>query len=63
MGCGIRYEYGLFKQLIIDGEQVEMEDNWLEDGCVWEVERPDQEAEVHFGGEIVETWSDLKMKA
>ncbi|MGN8938837.1 glycogen/starch/alpha-glucan phosphorylase [Bittarella sp. HCP28S3_D9] len=63
MGCGIRYEYGLFKQRIIDGEQVEMEDNWLEDGCVWEIERPDEEVEVHFGGEIVETWTDHKMKA
>ncbi len=56
IGCGIRYEYGLFRQKIVDGEQVELEDNWLEDGCVWEIERPDEAVEIHFGGEVEETW-------
>lgn len=56
VGCGIRYEYGLFRQKIVDGEQVELEDNWLEDGCVWEIERPDEAVEIHFGGEVEERW-------
>ncbi|MGI6030083.1 MAG: glycogen/starch/alpha-glucan phosphorylase [Eubacteriales bacterium] len=62
MGCGIRYEYGLFKQKIIDGAQVETEDNWLQDGCVWEVERPECAVEVHFNGEVKETWTEQGMK-
>lgn len=57
IGCGIRYEYGLFKQKIVDGEQVELEDNWLEDGCVWEIERPDEAVEIHFHGEVEENWT------
>ncbi len=61
VGCGIRYEYGLFRQRIVDGEQVEMEDNWIEDGFVWEIERPDEEIEVHFDGEIEEVWMEDKM--
>ena len=61
MGCGIRYEYGLFKQKIVGGEQVEMEDNWLEDGFVWEIERPEETVEVHFGGEVEETWTENAM--
>ncbi len=51
-GCSIRYEYGLFKQLIIDGEQVETPDNWLEDGNVWEVSRPEERVTVRFGGKV-----------
>lgn len=61
IGCGIRYEYGLFRQKIVDGEQVELEDNWIEDGYVWEIEHPEQQVEVHFGGEIDERWSEDKM--
>ncbi|MDO4740433.1 MAG: glycogen/starch/alpha-glucan phosphorylase [Eubacteriales bacterium] len=52
MGCSIRYEYGLFRQKIVDGCQVEMPDNWLANGNVWEICRPDQTVEVHFGGYI-----------
>jgi len=51
-GCGIRYEYGLFKQKIIDGYQIEMPDPWLEDGSVWEIPRPEEQVEVHYGGRI-----------
>ena len=61
-GCGIRYEYGLFKQKIIDGYQVEYPDAWLEDGNVWEVERPEEKMEVHFGGQILESWEGDKLR-
>jgi len=61
MGCSIRYEYGLFRQKIVDGEQVELEDNWIEDGHIWEIERPEDEVEVHFGGEIDEVWQEDRM--
>ena len=52
MGCSIRYEYGLFRQRIVDGQQVEVPDNWLENGNVWEVPSPDDAVEVHFGGHV-----------
>lgn len=61
MGCGIRYEYGLFRQKIVDGEQVELEDNWMESGFIWEIEQPDDKVEVHFGGEVEEVWQKDKM--
>lgn len=61
MGCGIRYEHGLFKQRILDGGQVEVEDNWLETGDVWQVEIPEEQVEVHFGGEINEEWSEGRL--
>ena len=61
-GCGIRYEYGLFRQRILDGEQVEVPDNWTERGYVWEVERQDERYEVRFDGEIEEIWTDAGMK-
>ena len=51
-GCGIRYEYGLFKQKIVDGYQVEVCDSWLEDGHVWEVEKPEEAETVHFAGTV-----------
>ena len=57
MGCTIRYEYGLFRQKIINGYQVELPDNWLENGNMWEVCRPDQTQEVHFGG-YVESYTE-----
>ena len=38
-GCGIRYKYGFFKQEIVDGNQVEVPDNWLKEGNVWEIEK------------------------
>lgn len=50
MGCTIRYEYGLFRQRILGGKQVEVPDNWLENGNVWEVPVMEDRCEVHFGG-------------
>ena len=52
MGCTIRYEYGLFRQKIVDGCQVEMPDNWLANGNIWEICRPNQTVDVHFGGRV-----------
>ncbi len=50
MGYGLRYEYGMFTQQIINGEQVELPDHWLRMGNVWEIERPEYMARVKFGG-------------
>lgn len=50
MGYGIRYEFGIFDQLISDGWQVEHPDNWLRFGNPWEIARPDYMVEVKFGG-------------
>ncbi|MDD2647819.1 MAG: glycogen/starch/alpha-glucan phosphorylase [Eubacteriales bacterium] len=52
MGCSIRYEYGLFRQRIVDGQQVEVPDNWLENGNVWEMCVMQDACEVHFGGHV-----------
>ena len=49
-GCGIRYRYGFFKQKIVDDAQVELPDNWLKEGNVWEFRKPDRSVEVRFGG-------------
>lgn len=51
-GCGIRYKYGFFEQKIINGSQVEAPDNWLRDGNVWEIKKPDKAQIVKFGGEV-----------
>jgi len=51
-GCGIRYRYGMFKQEIRDGYQVEEPDNWLEDGNPFELRRPEYAKEVKFGGYV-----------
>ena len=61
MGCSIRYEFGLFKQKIVDGSQIEMPDNWLEDGNIWEVAVPEESFDVHFYGDIEEDWSSGKL--
>jgi starch phosphorylase len=50
MGYGIRYEYGMFRQNIEDGHQVEEPDHWLRNGHVWELERPELTVRVPFGG-------------
>ncbi|MAT65297.1 MAG: glycogen phosphorylase [Gammaproteobacteria bacterium] len=50
LGYGLRYEYGMFRQEIIDGRQVEEPDHWLRDGHVWELERPEYTQRIHFGG-------------
>ncbi len=51
-GCGIRYRYGMFKQKIEDGYQVETPDNWLKDGNPFELRRPEYAKEIRFGGNI-----------
>ncbi len=51
-GCGIRYRYGMFKQQIKDGYQVEVPDNWLKDGNPFELRRPEYEKVVKFGGYV-----------
>ena len=53
-GCGIRYRYGMFKQQIIDGFQVEVPDNWLKDGYPFELRRPEYCYEIKFGGHVEE---------
>jgi len=50
MGYGIRYEYGMFRQRIVDGRQIEEPDHWLRDGNPWEQERPEFTQRVRFGG-------------
>ncbi|TNH03748.1 glycogen/starch/alpha-glucan family phosphorylase [Testudinibacter sp. TR-2022] len=52
MGYGIRYEYGMFRQKIVDGQQVERPDAWLEKGVPWEFIRPTKRYKVEFGGRI-----------
>ena len=61
-GCTIRYEYGLFKQRIVDGYQVETPDPWLENGNVWEIARPEEAVQVKFGGKVHEYWEDGHLK-
>ena len=61
-GCSIRYEYGLFKQLIVDGEQVETPDNWLSDGNIWEIARPEEKVTVRFGGKVYTEMTDNGLK-
>ena len=56
-GCSIRYEFGIFRQKIVDGWQMEFPDNWLEMGDVWLRTREDDAVEVKFGGEVRE-WMD-----
>ena len=51
-GCGIRYRYGMFKQKIKDGYQVETPDNWLKDGNPFEIRRDEYAKEVRFGGKV-----------
>lgn len=57
-GYSILYEYGIFKQKILDGWQTELPDNWLPGGEIWLAEVPDQAIPVHFDGEIQESWAD-----
>ena len=61
-GFSLCYEYGLFKQRIIDGMQVELPDNWLPGGEVWLVPRTDRKFTVRFGGEIREKWHNDRLE-
>lgn len=57
-GFSILYEYGLFKQRIIDGEQIELPDIWMPEGDVWLVPRKDKTFTVKFGGRVNESWEN-----
>ena len=61
MGCTIRYEYGLFRQKLLNGQQVELPDDWLVNGNVWEVAAMEDACEVHYGGWIEEVQEDDRM--
>ena len=52
MGYGLRYDYGIFRQKIVNGSQVEEPDPWLKHGYPWEMERPEYAQHVHFGGHV-----------
>lgn len=52
-GYGIRYEFGIFKQLIVQGFQVEEPDHWRKKGCPWEIQRPEITYRVRFGGKVI----------
>jgi starch phosphorylase len=64
-GYGLRYEYGMFSQLIINGEQVEKADHWLRNGNVWEIERAECMRRIQFGGRTethVDEYGNKKVK-
>ncbi len=52
MGYGLRYDYGIFRQRIVNGSQVEEPDHWLKNGYPWEMARPEYSQHVHFGGHV-----------
>ena len=62
MGYSIRYDYGLFKQKIVDGWQMELPDIWLPGGEVWLVQRSDKSCTVKFDGWVHEDWSESGLK-
>ena len=62
MGHSICYEYGLFKQKIIDGWQTELPDNWLPGGEVWLTQRTDKAVRVKFDGHVKEEWTENGLK-
>ncbi|HOE55548.1 MAG TPA: glycogen/starch/alpha-glucan phosphorylase [Candidatus Cloacimonas acidaminovorans] len=62
-GYGIRYDYGIFKQQIVQGYQVEEPDNWRKNGCPWEINRPELTYRVRFGGKVIsETLPDGRIE-
>lgn len=62
MGYGIRYEYGMFRQAIINGQQVENPDDWLRYGNIWEFQRPETAYDIDFYGKVVEYQTDKGIK-
>lgn len=62
IGHSIRYDFGVFRQKIVDGYQTELPDEWLESGEPWMVPRIDETIEVKFGGNVVEDWSSGSLK-
>ncbi len=61
-GYSIRYEHGLFKQRIIEGQQIELPDSWLDIGEVWLMPRMDEVREVKYDGYVTESWEQGRMK-
>ncbi len=61
-GFSLCYEYGLFKQRIVDGMQVELPDNWLPGGEVWLTPRTDRKFTVRFGGQVREEWRENRLE-
>ena len=61
-GFSIMYDYGIFKQRIVDGEQIELPDEWLTHGAVWLQPRLEDTFEVRFGGVVDQEWNDGKLK-
>ncbi|HIP52745.1 MAG TPA: glycogen/starch/alpha-glucan phosphorylase [Chromatiales bacterium] len=63
-GYGLRYEYGMFRQHIANGRQVEDPDHWLRDGCPWELERPEYTQQVQFGGrtEVYQVNGEMRVR-
>lgn len=62
MGYSLRYEYGIFKQKLIDGWQTELPDFWLENGGVWLQPHPEKSVEVLFDGKVKESWDGGRLK-
>lgn len=60
-GFTLCYEYGLFKQKIVDGNQVELPDTWLSGGDGWLIPRSDKSFSVRFGGRVTEDWENGKL--
>ncbi len=61
-GCGIRYHYGMFKQQIKDGFQIEVPDEWLKDGYPFEIRRAEYSTEVKFGGYVETEWDGKRSR-
>ncbi|MDE7395149.1 MAG: glycogen/starch/alpha-glucan phosphorylase [Clostridiales bacterium] len=62
MGFSIRYEYGLFRQKIVENQQVELPDIWLDSGEVWQMPRSDKNFEIKLGGTVREYWENGKCR-
>ena len=58
MGFSIRYEYGLFRQKIVENQQVELPELWLDSGEVWQMPRSDKNFEIRLGGTVKEYWEN-----
>ncbi len=61
-GFSIRYDYGIFKQKIVDGWQIEMPDEWLKNGSVWLAPRPEGTLDVRLGGTVKQHWENGKLR-
>ncbi|MBR4770897.1 MAG: glycogen/starch/alpha-glucan phosphorylase, partial [Clostridia bacterium] len=61
-GYSLLYENGLFRQKLVDGEQVEIPDQWIEHGGAWLIARPEKSMSVRFGGQISENWENGQLK-